>query len=141
MSDEYDNTNSGICGTPFDDQKFILQGKVDVQGNEQRFALISCTNRDGSKRIDVYRKVGAIFPNDKGDNENRPDYTGTIDNDKLASTDEAQYRLAGWRREKDGRKFMTFEVSEKQKPQEVVDETPTEQPSKEEVEDLDDIPF
>ena len=35
---------------------------------------------------------------------------------------------------------MTFQVSEKQKTQEVVDETPTEQPPKEE-EVLDDIPF
>lgn len=140
MSDEYDNTNSGICGTPFDDQKFILQGKVDVAGNEHKFALVSCTNRDGSKRIDVYRKVGAIFPNDKTDNENKPDYTGNIENTTLANTTEEVYRLAGWRREKDGRKFMTFQVSEKQKPQEEqVEETaPRAEPV---IDDADEIPF
>ena len=117
-----------------------MQGKVDVAGNEHRFAMISCTNRDGSKRIDVYRKVGAIFPNDKTDNENKPDYTGNIDNTTLANTTEEVYRLAGWRREKDGRKFMTFQVSEKQKPQEEqVEETdPRTEPV---IDDADEIPF
>lgn len=140
MSEEYDNTNSGIGGTPFDDQKFILQGKIDVNKTEHRFAFVSCENRDGSKRIDVYRKVGAIFPNEKGDNENKPDYTGNIDNTPLTSTTEEQYRLAGWRREKDGRKFMTFQVSEKQKPQGEIAEEPDER-TVPVTDDVDEIPF
>tara|TARA_R110000823_G_scaffold29993_1_gene86348 strand:+ start:1067 stop:1495 length:429 start_codon:yes stop_codon:yes gene_type:complete len=110
---DYDNTNSGIGFQPFSDQKLILQGKLDVNSTEHKFAYVSCENKDGSKRVDVYRKLGAIFPNKKEGNENKPDYTGKIENTALDTTSVKEYRLAGWRKTNDeGKSFMTFAVSE-----------------------------
>jgi uncharacterized protein (DUF736 family) len=134
---EYDNTNTGVGFKPFDDQKLILQGKFNVNGVEKSFAYHTAVSKDGSKRIDVYEKVGALFPNDKGDNELRPDYTGSMMNpDKL--------RLAAWKKTNDaGLKYMTLEASE---PRDAKPELESEQSvltDKETVDELteDEVPF
>ena len=57
-------------------------------------AYHTAVSKDGSKRIDVYEKVGALFPNKKDDNPMKPDYTGSMMNpDKL--------RLAAWKKTND----------------------------------------
>jgi hypothetical protein len=50
-----------------------------------------------------------LFKNDKGDNPNRPDYTGTI-----TLEDGTEKRLAAWIKEGKKGKFMAGKVSEKQ---------------------------
>jgi hypothetical protein len=51
---------------------------------------------------------GALFRNDKGGNEKRPDYSGEL------NVDGRELRISGWLREaKDGRKFMSLAVSPK----------------------------
>jgi hypothetical protein len=63
-----------------------------------------------------------LFKNDKGDNPNRPDYTGTI-----TLEDGTEKRLAAWIKEGKKGKFMAGKVSEKQpsQPQTVpVDDDP-----------------
>lgn len=52
-----------------------------------------------------------LFRNDKGDNPNRPDYTGTI-----TLEDGKEMRLAAWIKEGQRGKFMAGKVSEKQAP-------------------------
>ena len=50
---------------------------------------------------------GSLFKNDKGDNPNRPDYTGKIN---VGGTD---YRLSAWIKEaKSGKKYMSLSVKE-----------------------------
>lgn len=49
-----------------------------------------------------------LFRNDKGDNPNRPDYTGTI-----TLEDGKEMRLAAWIKEGQKGKFMAGKVSEK----------------------------
>ena len=50
--------------------------------------------RDGS---------GALFRNDKGDNQNRPDYRGDV---TIAGT---KYRLSGWiKTTRDGAKYLSL---------------------------------
>ena len=50
----------------------------------------------------------ALFKNEKGDNEARPDYTGTLENGK-------DMRMAAWIREsKSGIKFLSGRLSEPQ---------------------------
>jgi uncharacterized protein (DUF736 family) len=73
--------------------------------------------------------TGVLFKNDKGDNEKRPDYTGTIElqNGK-------KMRLAAWVRESQkGQKFLSLKMSEPIKP------TQTEAMSQAELDD--DVPF
>ena len=52
----------------------------------------------------------ALFKNDKGDNDNRPDYTGNI-----TLSDGKEMRLAAWIREsKSGLKYLSGTMSEPQ---------------------------
>lgn len=52
---------------------------------------------------------GSLFKNDKGDNEKRPDYTGSLN---VEGTD---YKLSAWIKEsKDGKKYMSISVQPKE---------------------------
>ncbi len=37
----YDNTNSGAAFKPFDTMKMILQGKVNLEGNDRKVVLVA----------------------------------------------------------------------------------------------------
>lgn len=51
----------------------------------------------------------ALFPNDKGDNPNRPDFTGTME---ISGT---EYRASLWKKvSKGGKAFLSGEISEAQ---------------------------
>tara|TARA_B100000029_G_scaffold279604_2_gene273783 strand:+ start:3715 stop:4134 length:420 start_codon:yes stop_codon:yes gene_type:complete len=134
---EYDNTNTGVGFKPFEDQKFILQGKMDIDGTEERFAYITAVSRDGGKRIDVYQKTGALFPNDKSDNANKPDYTGTLDYKN------ERKRLASWKKVHDTNgNYMSLEVTvprDREEPK--VEENPPQEKEKVDLGDVEDIPF
>jgi hypothetical protein len=76
---------------------------------------------------------GVLFKNDKGDNPNRPDYTGKCN---IAGK---EYRMAAWIRDSQtGKKFMSINFSD-------LGEQKTEQPAGQEqpvAEDLgDELPF
>jgi uncharacterized protein (DUF736 family) len=62
---------------------------------------------------------GVLFKNDKGDNPNRPDYTGKIN---VGGT---EYRLSAWIKDsQSGKKFMSLAVSELEQKAEPVQEVP-----------------
>lgn len=102
---EYDNTNRGAAFAPFETQKLILQGKVDDNRIERKVTLVKDQTRDGKTIIEVYEKIGVLFENDKKGNEAAPDYTGPFNDTR---------RLAAWRKMKDGKPYMTFNVSDNQ---------------------------
>lgn len=53
---------------------------------------------------------GALFKNDKGDNPKRPDYTGNY-----THSDGVEFRVSAWMKEgKNGTKFMSFKMQEKE---------------------------
>ena len=106
---EYDNTNRGAAFKPFPEQQLILQGKLNVMGEDGQVALIMAESRDGKKRIEVFQKIGCLFPNDKKGNEKAPDYSGPVDDTKL--------KLAGWKKSKDGGNYMSLALSESQQQQ------------------------
>ncbi len=135
---QYDNTNTGVGFKPFDDQKLILQGKFNVEGVDQNFAYHTATSKSGDKRIDVYMKVGAIFPNDKGDNEMRPDYTGSM----MISDAPMDHkkRLAAWKKTNEaGLNYMTLECSEPRDSTQAGTVTTTNKVVDEEI--IDEVPF
>lgn len=108
---EYDNTNSGAVFKPFETMKMILQGKVDIEGNERKVVLVADKTKSDKKIIEVYQKVGVLFEEDKGDNEKRPDYSGPLED---YATDK-NMRIAAWKRQSDGgNKYMSLKISEKQ---------------------------
>tara|TARA_R100001463_G_scaffold2752_2_gene11271 strand:- start:1773 stop:2162 length:390 start_codon:yes stop_codon:yes gene_type:complete len=106
---EYDNTNSGAVFKPRDDMKMILQGPVNLEGNDRDFIIVTDKTQAGQNIMKLYQKVGAMFNNDKGDNENKPDYSGNID-DYATNKD---MRVSGWKKNKDGKKYITLSIQEK----------------------------
>jgi len=107
---EYDNTNSGAVFKPFETMKMILQGKVNLEGNERKIVLVADKTKSDKKIIEVYQKVGVLFEEDKGDNEQRPDYSGPVED---YATDK-DMRIAAWKRVKGENKYMSLSISEKQ---------------------------
>ena len=106
MSD-YDNTNSGIIFQPHDDQEFRGQGRINIEGRDSRCVLIrEKLSRDGDPVLVMYQRAAVFFPNDKGDNEKRPDFSGPLDN-------HPDMRCAVWVGEKDGRKNLQIKVDYK----------------------------
>ena len=51
---------------------------------------------------------GAIFVNDKGDNEQRPDRKGSL------NVEGVDYWISGWIREKNGKPYMSLKVERKE---------------------------
>lgn len=109
---EYDNTNSGAVFKPFETMKMILQGKVNIEGNDRKVVLVADKTKSDKKIIEVYQKVGVLFEEDKGDNEKRPDYSGPLED---YATDK-DMRIAAWKRQSDGgNKYLSLQISEKQR--------------------------
>ena len=50
---DYDNTNSGAAFKPFDSQRMILQGKVNLEGNDRKDVLVADQTRGGDTIIEV----------------------------------------------------------------------------------------
>jgi hypothetical protein len=112
---EYDNTNSGAAFKPFDTQRLILQGKLNIDGNDNKIVLVADQTKAGLQIVEVYKKLGVMFTNEKKGNEKAPDYSGPLDNTSL--------KMAGWKRVKGDNKYMSLQVSESQ--QKSLDEPPT----------------
>ena len=103
---DYDNTNRGAAFKPFPEQQLILQGKLNVMGEDGQVALIMAESRDGKKRIEVFQKIGCLFPNDKKGNEKAPDYSGPLDGLHQ------DWKIASWKEMKDDNAYMSLQVSE-----------------------------
>ena len=120
---EYDNTNSGAVFKPRDVMKMILQGKLNLEGNDRTLIVVSDTSQAGKKYMKLYQKVGAMFSNDKEVNEKRPDFAGKLE-DYATNKDMV---IAAWTKDKDGNKYMTLSIEEKRgasPSQELNDEIP-----------------
>lgn len=106
---QYDNTNTGTFWGPHDNQQFVGQGKLNINGREDRIVVVrKPVKRDGEPQLVLYKKIGVLFPNDKKGNDKAPDYSGPVD------AVGADMRLAGWAGEKDGRRYMSLKAQPKQ---------------------------
>lgn len=106
---DFDNNNRGAAFKPFDQQQMILQGKINTNGQDANVVLVKTSTKAGKTLIEVYEKRGVLFENDKQGNPSKPDYTGPWLEDTPTPM-----RLAAWRKDKDGKPYMSFEVSAKQ---------------------------
>ena len=100
---EHDNTNRGAVFPPYEDTKMILTGKANNDGQDVNLVFTMSKTKDGKQIIDIYQKVGTLFPNDKKGNEKAPDYTGPF----------ANRRISTWRQSKGDLKYMSLEISDK----------------------------
>mgnify|MGYP005828302541 FL=1 len=108
---QYDNTNSGAAFKPFDTMKMILQGKINLEGNDRKVVLVADETKNGMKIIEVYQKVGVFFENDKKGNDNAPDYSGPVED--YATNKSMQ--VAGWKKAtSDGSNYLSIQVTERQ---------------------------
>ena len=135
MNNEYDKTNSGGAFPPFPEQKFILQGNINIDGDDKNVALIAGETQDGKKVIHVYHKVGIMYENEKEEGSNKPDYSGPIG----ASGITKPKRIAGWKKMKQDdsgstKAWMSLQLTEPKQQQ----QTQIQEPQSEIVED---IPF
>jgi len=106
MADQtYDDTNRGAAFTPFPTQSLILQGKINVDGTEKKVLLVKDTTKDGKNIVEMYEKIGVLFENDKKGNDSAPDYSGPLMGDLK--------RIAGWKKMKDDKPYMSFQISDK----------------------------
>ena len=114
---EYDNRNQGALVQPYDQMEFVLQGKLDVDGQEIHSAIIADTLKDGREIFHIYQRVGALFRG-RNDKEGAPDYTGSIykTDDKQSPWTNPNHnkRLAGWRKIKGDKPYMSFAISDPQ---------------------------
>ena len=134
MSD-YDNTNSGVMFTPHADQRMIGQGKLNVEGTEDRVIFVKeKLTRDGEPTIVMYKRAGVLFNNNKNGNDGAPDYSGPIDA-------HPNHRIAAWKGEKEGRSYLSLRVSEKQNQNGETSASQSQAPAPAAVQDYDDIPF
>lgn len=128
---EYDDTNRGATFRTFEDMELILQGKINADGRDAKVAIVKRQSRDGNEILEVYEKIGAIFPNQKT-KDSGPDYTGMIyktDDKQSPWTDpHKNKRVAAWRQMKGDRPYLAFKVSDPQErpssPQDRNDEIP-----------------
>lgn len=111
---EYDDTNRGAAFTPFPTQQMILQGKLNIKGMDSKIVLVKDQTKDGRSIVEVYQKMAVMFDNDKKVNDAAPDYSGPLGTMGEAYT---TMRIAGWRRMKDGKPYMSFQISDKQQGQ------------------------
>ena len=132
MSDkEYDSENSGAVFPPFADQKYILQGEIDIEKSNHKLVVVKGKTKQGVDIIKFYTELCAIFPN-QSTNQNAPDYTGKLND----SWNVKNNRIAAWVKEYQDKKYMSLQFSESQT-KETLDNT--EKTSNDSIDD--EIPF
>lgn len=125
----WDNTNKGILFPPNQNQQLGKTGKLNVNGEDRRIALILGKDNKGETTFDVYVQVGRVWQQNEKKHENSPDVSGKMTIDGVTK------RLAGWRNEKDGKIYTSLMVSDLQSDS-------GEEETSEAVEDFnDEIPF
>jgi len=73
-----DNTNSGILFKNSDDWQIVQQGKLNINGDEQRIIGVERKNKDGQPIVELYRAIGTLKANDSKQNEKSPDAKGVV---------------------------------------------------------------
>lgn len=111
MVEQYDNTNSGACFKPYNQEdRLILSGKININGQEHRVVCINEETKTGTKVVQMYTKLCTLWNNDKT-NDNQPDKSGPIEEKFNKDT---PLKISAWRKkDKNGSDYLSLSVSEK----------------------------
>lgn len=104
-----DNTNSGILYKNTDDWKIIQQGKLNIEGDEQRIIGVSRKNKDGQPMVELYRAIGTLKKNEDKQSDKSPTAKGVVNKvmDKGAMT------ISGWKETSEaGNPYTSLKVRE-----------------------------
>lgn len=88
-----DDTNTGILFNNSDDWKIIQQGKLNLEGLEQRIIGVKRLNKEGQPIVELYRAIGTLKANDDKQSEKSPDAKGVVN--KLA--DNGALTISAWK--------------------------------------------
>ena len=111
MVEQYDNTNSGACFKPYNQEdRLILSGKININGEEHRVVCINEETKTGTKVVQMYTKLCTLWNNDKT-NDNQPDKSGPLEEKFNKAT---PLKISAWRRkDKNGNDYLSLSISEK----------------------------
>ena len=76
---EYDNTNRGAGFPPYDEEKMVLTGKINVDGLDTDVIYVAGTTNSGQRVLKIYQKMGIMFEQEDTSN-GKPNYSGPLDN-------------------------------------------------------------
>ena len=76
---EYDNTNRGAGFPPYDEEKMVLTGKINVDGLDVDVMYVAGTTKSGQRVLRIYQKMGIMFEQEDTSN-GKPNYSGPLDN-------------------------------------------------------------
>ena len=88
-----DNTNSGILYKNSDDWKIIQQGKLNIEGEEQRIIGVSRKNKDGQPMVELYRAIGNLKKNEDKQSDKSPNAKGVVNKIK----DSGAMTISAWK--------------------------------------------
>ena len=88
-----DNTNSGILYKNSDDWKIIQQGKLNIEGEEQRIIGVSRKNKDGQPMVELYRAIGTLKKNVDKQSDKSPNAKGVVNKIK----DSGAMTISAWK--------------------------------------------
>jgi lipopolysaccharide export LptBFGC system permease protein LptF len=108
-----DYTNKGKLWTNYDKWTIILQGKVNIDGNEQRIIGVKRKNSRGELITDIFTSIGTLKKNEncmkdfyQENEEGPPNSKGVVSNLIPNGT----FGISAWKNERDGKPEVTLEI-------------------------------
>tara|TARA_R110000796_G_scaffold154457_5_gene271170 strand:+ start:2475 stop:2855 length:381 start_codon:yes stop_codon:yes gene_type:complete len=107
---EYDNTNRGAGFPPYDEEKMVLTGKINVDGKDSDVMYVAGTTKSGQRVLRIYQKMGIMFEQEDTSN-GKPNYSGPLDNTGAFIENK---KIAAWKKTTEaGLNMISLQVSEK----------------------------
>ena len=104
-----DNTNSGILFRNSDNWQIIQQGKLNIDGDEQRIIGVSRKNKDGQPIVELYRAIGSLKKNQDKQSEKSPNAKGVVNKIK----DTGAMTISAWKETSEsGNQYTSLKVRE-----------------------------
>lgn len=97
-SKTYDDTNKGVlyANNEKGKDKWIItnQGKLNIDGQEDRIIAVRRKNKDGQYILELYKAMGTLKENENKNGDNDPDAKGIVN--KLANEDSLS--ISAWKK-------------------------------------------
>ena len=104
-----DNTNSGILYKNSDNWQIIQQGKLNIDGDEQRIIGVSRKNKDGQPMVELYRAIGTLKKNQDKQSDKSPNAKGVVNKIK----DTGAMTISAWKETSEaGNPYTSLKVRE-----------------------------
>ena len=58
---EYDDTNTGAAFPPYDTEKMVLTGNLNIEGRENNLMIVATTTKGGKKMLKLFSKIGVML--------------------------------------------------------------------------------